>query len=276
VDFLTIIAFLGLGANLAACTPKSDLGSSPLPAQQAGKVERDWIPDGVPALVFYSAQGNLARVRNLVEKQNVAIDEADRLTQKTALMTAAIGGQLEVMDYLLAHGANPNAQDQFRQTVLDKILQDKSSEVVGYLVSPEKDLAIFKAFVSAPKTDLYKLNDYKMSYLERAIRADQNISDGSASYVSALLDANFDISKLEKGGYPFLNAVVEEFVNRYDQSRLAWGQSSKILNDRFLDTTYALTHELIQAGANSSPSILAAASRVRHHSADRLLRLLRT
>jgi len=63
--------------------------------------------DGMSALIFAAAGGNLRSTAILVEKGKADLEARDDRSL-TPLMAAALGGYTEVVEYLLEHGADPS------------------------------------------------------------------------------------------------------------------------------------------------------------------------
>ncbi len=140
------------------------------------------------AIVQAGALGNVDQLQEYLQQGFDIVNSADKVG-RTALMHAALHGQLDAARFLLGHGSNPNMQDKTGYTALHYAAQDYMPEMVALLVSKGATIdisdehgntALFKAvFGSNGRGEIIKLlliagadpghkNNYGVSPLELA------------------------------------------------------------------------------------------------------------
>ncbi|KAF0191297.1 MAG: yahDC [Gammaproteobacteria bacterium] len=92
-----------------------------------------------PRLPDIAATGDLAEVERLIE-HGAAIDEREKRYGRTALHTAAKGGHVEVVEVLLARGADVNGGDGLGFTALHLAVWQGRAEVVEVLLAHGADV----------------------------------------------------------------------------------------------------------------------------------------
>ncbi len=103
-------------------------------------------PDKANALLLRAADfGDFKTVKNLLEKGHILYGKPDINAQdaghQTALIKAAQEGALNVVQYLVKHGANINIQDSYRETALTAAAMQGNWDIVKYL-STQKGINI--------------------------------------------------------------------------------------------------------------------------------------
>lgn len=116
---------------------------------RAAKGERHIRFAGVACLLDAAAEGDLAEVRRLIEGQKVHPDccNADGVT---ALHCAAGTGHLDLMRYLLAHGASVNVPDEHGWTPLHSAAYNNHREIVRLLLDHNADVEAEDSQALAP------------------------------------------------------------------------------------------------------------------------------
>ena len=117
--------------NLVECIAEERLGLS--------KEEFDNIFEGNLEELFFDAaeEGNIGLMIYLVRYQKVNVNARD-VAGKTALMYAASGGYLKIMDFLIQNGANINARSDDNKSVLMYAAIGGHLDVIKYLVEEKK------------------------------------------------------------------------------------------------------------------------------------------
>ena len=86
--------------------------------------------------------GDIEGVKKFVETQNMSVNMADHANKRTPMHWAADFGQVEVMTYLLAKGANVNAKDQHGITPLLAAVYENHANAVKFLLDNKADATI--------------------------------------------------------------------------------------------------------------------------------------
>ena len=79
-------------------------------------------------LIRYAFYGDLSTVKYLIEKKGANINCTD-VNGYTPLMHAVIGGQLQIIKYLIEAGADIDIKNTYGKTVLD-IMKEKGTSAV--------------------------------------------------------------------------------------------------------------------------------------------------
>jgi ankyrin repeat protein len=85
-------------------------------------------------LIYAAETGNLTVVRELIEEYGVDINSVSTAYYMTALMRASLFGNLDIVRYLIDHGANVNATADIGMTALMFASQEGHLEIVRCLV----------------------------------------------------------------------------------------------------------------------------------------------
>src|SRR5205814_8712767 len=96
---------------------------------------------GFSALLAAARNGHLEVVKYLVE-HGANIDERNNARDKTPLLAAAFDGHYDIVKYLVEHGANVNVQAVNGWTPLHDAAYIGNFEVVKYLVDHGADLSL--------------------------------------------------------------------------------------------------------------------------------------
>ena len=101
--------------------------------------------------------GDLGKVKSFID-EGVAINDKKGMAQNTALHTAAAGGHKEIVEFLIASGANIDAKDRRGRTPLDLAVSKRDDEVVNLVVKhdlesteppkPWRDVSVANVLVS--------------------------------------------------------------------------------------------------------------------------------
>jgi ankyrin repeat protein len=94
--------------------------------------------DGMTALHFAAQNGDTAIVQYLVE-HGAEINAQDEILSRTAIHLAAEKGNLDCIKYLAEHGANLQDKDSFGATAFHYAVKSNKLDVVKYLVSRKMD-----------------------------------------------------------------------------------------------------------------------------------------
>jgi len=87
-----------------------------------------------------AGEGDLRTVRKLIHKKSVAVDSTDE-SNWTALHVAAFNGQVEIINFLMANGADVNVQDNSGATPWHLAVLSGSSEACEALLAhPDIDI----------------------------------------------------------------------------------------------------------------------------------------
>jgi len=128
-------------------------------AKRPGELVRD-----MPELIRASGQGDIAKVRELLEK-GANVDTRDKESGWTPLMAAAFSGSIDVVKLLVVKNADVNAQDKFAWTPLMISSRSGHPDIVRVLLDAGADVntktnAGYSALMAAAKqghTDIVKL-----------------------------------------------------------------------------------------------------------------------
>ena len=85
-------------------------------------------------LIHYSAEGNLPKIKEIIEKGNVNVNSSD-YDRRCPLHLAASNGHIEVVEYLVEQGAEVNAEDRWKGTPLQDAMREKHDAVCKRLRS---------------------------------------------------------------------------------------------------------------------------------------------
>jgi ankyrin repeat protein len=85
-------------------------------------------------LIVAARAGNLEEVKRLIEEVKIPIDVTDPGSNDTPLMIAISTGNLDIVKYLVDHGANLEAKNYSDNTILGIAVLGKHFDIVEYLV----------------------------------------------------------------------------------------------------------------------------------------------
>mmetsp|Transcript_10022 Transcript_10022/g.30819 ORF Transcript_10022/g.30819 Transcript_10022/m.30819 type:complete len:633 (-) Transcript_10022:60-1958(-) len=176
----------------AAASAASTAAAAPLPMTAA---------QAVAELLFASAAGDLQRVQALVSDERVPVSaDSTDYDKRSALHLAASENHINVVNYLLAQGASPNARDRWNKTPLQDAIAFQHKEVIAVLKANggticEDQFDSANALCVAAKTaDLNKIKTLSLSGINlNAADYDQRTalhiaaSDGKEEVVKLLL-----------------------------------------------------------------------------------------
>jgi serine/threonine-protein phosphatase 6 regulatory ankyrin repeat subunit A/serine/threonine-protein phosphatase 6 regulatory ankyrin repeat subunit B len=94
--------------------------------------------DGMTALHFAAQNGDTAVVQYLIE-HGADVNAQDAVLSRTAIHFAAEQGYLDCIEYLTEHGANLQDKDSFGATAFHYAAKSNKLDVVKYLVSKKMD-----------------------------------------------------------------------------------------------------------------------------------------
>ena len=86
-----------------------------------------------------AAEGNIEMVRSIIV-QGTVVDNREDGYRKTALQRATISGHKEIVELLLANGANPDARDNYFASSLHYAAQNGHKDIVELLVTHGADI----------------------------------------------------------------------------------------------------------------------------------------
>ncbi|KAL0212050.1 hypothetical protein RCL1_005676 [Eukaryota sp. TZLM3-RCL] len=172
------------------------LASSKSPKLRPRKIEaEDTLEDSQTMLLFASAVGDVDRVQRLVARGiNVNFRDYD---MRSALHTAAAHNQLEVVQYLIKHGADVTAVDKFDRTAYDDAIKfghrDVANVLAAYQELPQPSTPVANGnsgcCVQSGQTLLEELDFHEDVHVieELSCLVDESILpvSGSSDYVSS-------------------------------------------------------------------------------------------
>ena len=194
--------------------------ASPAPA-----ADEDFAPaygDGVHTdLQVASWLGDRERVWALLES-GVGVDAVDEENGATPLMFAAAGGHVEVMEQLIAFGADPNALSGHKAPVITYAIEHSQHEAALVLLAGGVDVNEPWFGGTTPLLAASYRGDYEMMGLLLDAGADPGArypngvcalssaaASGSVESVRLLLDLDLDIeSKNDHGSTPLMFAAI--------------------------------------------------------------------
>ena len=94
--------------------------------------------DGMTVLHFAARNGDTAVVQYLIE-HGADINAQDEILSRTAIHFAAENGNIDCIKYLTEHGANLQDKDSFGATAFHHAVKSNNLDVVKYLVSKKMD-----------------------------------------------------------------------------------------------------------------------------------------
>jgi hypothetical protein len=103
-------------------------------ARRPGELVKD-----MPELIRASGQGDIATVRELLEK-GAHVNTTDKESGWTPLMSAALSGSIDVVKLLVVNNAHVNAQDKFSWTPLMIASRSGHSDIVRVLLDAGADI----------------------------------------------------------------------------------------------------------------------------------------
>jgi Carboxypeptidase regulatory-like domain/Ankyrin repeats (3 copies) len=185
------------------------------------------MPDPSEPLVKAASDDDLPAVEQLVTRKNVNL--RDQASGLTALECAVRNGNREMVQALLRAGADVNARDESKQTVLMQLGEETTSEILWDLINAGakvnlKSEAGFTALMGLAMTN----NSCVLNaLLQVGARVDDKndagetalmlaASAGFAKNVRALIAAGADINARNKENKTALN-----YAKDYDQTRVA-------------------------------------------------------
>ncbi len=141
----------------------------------------------LPSLGFAAEKGYLGLVHYCVEEKNQLIDAQD-INGRTPLHKAVISAHLDIVQYLVAQGADWRAMDKQSKTPLDEAIENNYLEIVQYLIEEKR-------------IDLNASYSIGQSLLERAALS------GHLRIVKYLLTQDADLLLNNKFDFDFLNTL---------------------------------------------------------------------
>ncbi|VDD85940.1 unnamed protein product [Enterobius vermicularis] len=87
-----------------------------------------------PMIVQYAERGDVASIRNLLDRRSPFSNEVTKESMKEALFAAFKIGQIEIVKLLLERGTEANIKDEFGRTPLHLALQNGCLSLVKYLI----------------------------------------------------------------------------------------------------------------------------------------------
>ena len=103
-------------------------------------IQAVWADRNADLLVDSALNGDLAKIKQLVEQQGVDVNAQYSSTGGTALMYASLRGHLEIVKYLISKGADVNAKNDDGWTALMYASLRGHLEIVKYLISKGADI----------------------------------------------------------------------------------------------------------------------------------------
>lgn len=140
-------------------------------------------------LLRTSLDQSVADVKRILDS-GIDINSCDDPGRETALMVAAGGGNIEVVKYLVEHGANINQMSSEGSTAIMPAILKGQTDVIRYLISKKAD------------TNYKTTAGYRFSPLQLACQL------GHTDIVRSLIDAGADVnSKAGDGSTPLISAA---------------------------------------------------------------------
>ena len=181
----------------------------------AGPVSAD------PKALFDAAQaGDLARVRALVEA-GASVDAENRY-KVTPLFFAAMNGHLDVVDYLIAKGADVNQKDSFyKVTAFEFAMWNEHLEVAARLIAAGSDGAdqLFLVAAEAGKAEIVRglLPDEKITGDHVAVARENAREQGHDAVVGVLTDVPGKVDTYAEMGIDA--AALERYTGTFHNAR---------------------------------------------------------
>ncbi len=146
-------------------------------------------------LLQTSLAKSVADVKRILDS-GIGINSCDEPVRETALMVAAGGGNLEVVKYLVEHGANMDQMSCEGSTAIMPAILRGQTDVIRYLIS------------KGANTNYKITSGHKFSPLQLACQL------GHADIVRSLLDAGADVNSVAgDGSTPLISAVFKGHID---------------------------------------------------------------
>jgi len=145
------------------------------------------------ALAEAAGKGNLALVREIVEV-GVAVDDRELESHNTPLISAAYYGKIEVVRFLLQHGADVNLYDYKKDTALLNAAWCKHTQIVELLLNAGADINQRNAFNWNALIQTCVQNDYNTCklLLEKGSPTDEIDAEYGVTALSIAIDSKAD------------------------------------------------------------------------------------
>lgn len=163
-------------------------------------IQAVWADRNADLLVDSALNGDLAKIKQLVEQQGVDVNAQYSSTGGTALMYASLRGHLEIVKYLISKGADVNAKNDNGLTALMAASGDKGKlEIIKALVEGKGGLLS----VFSKGADVNAQDDNGETALMRAC------ANGKLEIVKYLISKGADVNaKITVGQHKGLTALI--------------------------------------------------------------------
>ncbi len=210
---------------------QSDTQQQVNPKLEIGSVETltgvvAMMPDPSEPLVKAAFEDDLRAVEQLVTRQNVNV--RDKPSGLTALECAVRSGNREMVQALLRAGADVNARDESKQTVLMQLGEEATSEILWDLINAGAKLNLKNEDGNTALMALAMVNNSCVlsTLLQAGARVDEKNNDGETALilaasngliknVRALIAAGADVNARDKE-----NRTALSHAKEYDHARV--------------------------------------------------------
>ncbi len=138
---------------------------------------------------------DLNEVQKLIQKDSNSIADRDDEYGRTPLHIAAEKGFKDIVQLLLAHGADVNAKDKYNNTPLHNAIHGNHIEIIMMLLNAHADVNAFSRYYGTPLEEADSLEIMKMLVLDGAdVNILQNLCCVSKKKLDFLLDHGASIN----------------------------------------------------------------------------------
>ncbi|KAI9909064.1 hypothetical protein PsorP6_014956 [Peronosclerospora sorghi] len=144
------------------------------------------------AMCWAASVGNMDAIRRLRNEHGVDVNAAD-YDKRTPLHVAVSDGQVAIVTYLLACGANPNALDRWGRSPMDYAIETKNAAI--------------QEMVASPRYRTFPARSHSKAHVEMFFRA---VEEGDTEQVKRSWLRGLEVNVTDEVGRTALHVAVEK------------------------------------------------------------------